>query len=276
MPVENDRLFPLGIIAGRGILPVELANISRALGEKSYIACIDTEIDKVLVDEFEHRFFSIGNVGDIIEYFKSRNVKNIVLAGKIIRPNLAALKVDMTGALLMTKILKQKFLGDDKLLQVVAKFLEGKGFNIVSANDIFALESAKVHLSTIKKPSKQDKIDIEIGLNAARTLGTLDIGQAVLVQDGYILGVEAAEGTDMLIERCATSRKKPYGGVLVKVMKPNQDPRLDIPSIGKDTIEILAKFKYEGVAIEAGKVIIIDRASTFKTADENQVFIYEV
>lgn len=276
MPQKNDDYFPLGIIAGSGILPGELAIISKNLGKEPFIACITKEIEIDLIDQCDYRFFSIGSVGSIIEYFKSNNVKNIVFAGSIKRPNLSKLKVDMAGTHLLTKILKQKFLGDDKLLTIVAKFLEDKGFKIISAQDILMLESDYGQLSTNRQPCKQDLIDIELGLKVARSLGALDIGQSVIIEDGYILGVEAAEGTENLIERCAVLRKKPYGGVLVKVLKPNQDVRLDIPSIGPETVNSLAKFKYNGAAIEAGSVIIISRESTYEFANEDDIFIAEV
>ncbi len=276
MPQKNDDYFPLGIIAGSGMLPGELAIISKNLGKEPFIACITKEIETDLIDHCDYRFFSIGSVGNIIEYFKSNKVKNIVFAGNIKRPNLSELKVDMAGAHLLTKILKQKFLGDDRLLSIVAKFLEDKGFKVISAQDILMLKNNSAKFKTIKKPSKQDGIDIELGLKAARSLGALDIGQSVIVENGYVLGVEAAEGTDNLIERCAFLRKKPYGGVLVKVLKPNQDMRLDIPSIGPETVKKLAHFKYSGVAIEAGNVIIIDRHSTFEFANEYSTFIAEV
>lgn len=276
MPQKNDDYFPLGIIAGSGILPGELAIISKNLGKEPFIACITKEIEIDLIDHCDYRFFSIGSVGSIIEYFKSNKVKNIVFAGSIKRPNLSKLKVDIAGAHLLTKILKQKFLGDDKLLTIVAEFLGDKGFKIISAQDILMLESDYGQLSTNRQPSKQDLIDIELGLKVARSLGALDIGQSVIIEDGYVLGVEAAEGTENLIERCAVLRKKPYGGVLVKVLKPNQDVRLDIPSIGPETVNSLAKFKYNGVAIEAGSVIIISRESTYEFANEDDIFIAEV
>ena len=276
MPQKNDDYFPLGIIAGSGILPGELAIISKNLGKDPFIACVSKEIETELIDHCNYRFFSMGSVGSIIEYFKSNNVKNIVFAGSIKRPNLSKLKVDIAGAHLLTKILKQKFLGDDKLLSIVAKFLEDKGFKIVSAQDILMLESDYGQLSTNRQPSKQDLIDIELGLKVARALGTLDIGQSVIVEDGYVLGVEAAEGTDALIARCAILRKKTYGGVLVKVLKPNQDTRFDIPSIGPETIINLSNFKYNGVAIETSSVIIIDRHSTLEFANEYSTFIAEV
>jgi len=276
VPQKNDDYFPLGIIAGSGILPGELAIISKNLGKEPFIACITKEIEIDLIDHCDYRFFSIGSVGSIIEYFKSNKVKNIVFAGSIKRPNLSKLKVDIAGAHLLTKILKQKFLGDDKLLTIVAEFLGDKGFKIISAQDILMLESDYGQLSTNRQPSKQDLIDIELGLKVARSLGALDIGQSVIIEDGYVLGVEAAEGTENLIERCAVLRKKPYGGVLVKVLKPNQDVRLDIPSIGPETVNSLAKFKYNGVAIEAGSVIIISRESTYEFANEDDIFIAEV
>lgn len=153
MPQENDNYFPLGIIAGSGMLPYELYEISSDLEKKCCIAHLNRKInrDRDDSDSSIHRAFNLGDIGSIIEFFKSNNVKYIVFAGGIERPDLSKLKVDVAGAHLLIKILKQKFLGDDKLLTIVAKFLEDKGFKVISAQDILMLENNSAKLKTTKK-----------------------------------------------------------------------------------------------------------------------------
>ena len=264
----------LGIIAGGGRLPLEIANIYQAQSGQCCIAALIPYANLELLGPLEIQSFKMGSAGAILEYFNKCGVKNIIFAGHVKRPSLSSIKVDVTGAILLAKIIKQKFLGDDQLLRVIANFVESKGFKIISASDILSKEKSSL-ISTIK-PLKQDQIDIELGCNVAISLGKLDIGQSVIVQDGYVLGVEAAEGTDNLIKRCAILRKKPSGGVLIKMMKSTQDVRLDIPTIGPDTIALLAEYKYKGAAIQKDGVIIIDPETTIRLANQHKIFLTKI
>ena len=266
----------LGILAGRGLLPLEIANIYRKHEGECYIAALNEEVDRNLIKNFPHEFFSLGSVGSIIKYFNKHNVKNIIFLGSIDRPNLKSIKVDLTGSILIAKIFKQKFLGDDKLLRIIADFLEEKGFKVISAKEIVALEPNIDDILTIRTPSESDMVDIELGVKVSKHLAPLDIGQAVIVEDGYIIGIEAAEGTDNLIKRCANLRKKPHGGVLVKIIKCTQDIRLDLPTIGPETISNLASYSYNGIAIQKDNVIIIERELTAAIANKHHLFIAKI
>jgi DUF1009 family protein len=142
---------------------------------------------------------------------------------------------------LIAKIIKKKFLGDDNLLRTVSDYLESKGYKIVSPQEILKLSESENHIFTKAKPLEQDMLDIELGREVINSLGNLDVGQSVIVCSGYVLGIEAAEGTDNLIRRCDILRKSEKGGVLVKMGKSAQDMRLDVPVIGADTFFFLAK-----------------------------------
>lgn len=267
----------LGIIAGRGLLPVEVANIYAQLEGQCYIAALDDQVDSLLISNFPHQFFSLGCVGAIIKYFNQHDVKNIIFVGSIDRPNLKSLNVDLTGSLLIAKIARQKFLGDDKLLRIVADFFEQKGFKIISAQEILALAAnANNDIETYKVPSELDKVDIELGIKVSKQLAALDIGQSVIIEDGYVIGIEAAEGTDKLIKRCASLRKKSRGGVLIKMMKCGQDVRMDIPTIGPETISKLASYGYNGIAIQQHNVIIIEPIQAVAIANKHQIFIAKI
>lgn len=275
MVLENNCLPHLGIIAGRGRLPFELASIYSSQGGKCCIALLDEE-NSNLFESFNFKFFKLGNVGALIDYFKQSNIKNIVFAGGVNRPNLLSIKVDFIGAVLLARILKYQILGDDRLLRIIAAFFEEKGFKVISANEILNFSVNKNEILTTSKPTEQDNNDIELGKEVANILGKLDIGQSIIVEDGYVIGVEAAEGTDNLIKRCATFRKKPMGGILIKMMKSAQDSRLDIPTIGPETIRNLAYYKYKGLAIQKNKVIILEPEMTLKLANEAQIFIINI
>lgn len=269
MGQKNKNLPNLGIVAGQGLLPLELAKIYQQHGGRVYISCLETETNESLFIGYDHQSFKIGSVGLVINFFKEHQVKNIVFAGSIKRPELKSIKVDLIGAKLLARIIKQKFLGDDKVLTIVANFFEEYDFKVISAQEILA----KTDISTITKPSKQDLVDIELGIKIIKTMSCLDIGQAVVVEDGYILGIEAAEGTDNLIKRCASLRKKLSGNVLIKMMKLDQDQRMDIPTIGPDTILQLAKYKYNGIAIQGNGVIMVNSENAIKLANKHKIFI---
>ncbi|MCC8417062.1 MAG: UDP-2,3-diacylglucosamine diphosphatase LpxI [Rickettsia endosymbiont of Bryobia graminum] len=263
----------LGVIAGNGALPVSIANNCMKQGIKCYIAIISEEVDLTLYENFSYNVFKIAKVGSVIKYFKQHNVKNIVFAGGIKRVNLKSIKVDLIGSILLARILKQKFLGDDKILTIIAGFLEEKGFKVISSEEVFTINN---DVTTKILPLKRDLSDIELGVKLLKNIGTIDVGQSVIVEDGYILGIEAAEGTDNLIKRCADLRKKAAGAVLVKMMKDGQDSRLDMPTIGPETINNLNKYKYKGLAIQKDKVIIIDSELTIELANKYGIFIYQI
>lgn len=269
----TENLPIIGIIAGGGSLPALVASIYKKQGGQSFIALIENEGDEELLTCYQGKKFAIGQVGSVIEYFKENRVNEIIIIGKISRPEFSAIKVDLTGSKLVANILKNKFLGDDNALKTVSAFLEAEGFKVISPKSILREADYLTDNSTKKSPSKQDKIDIELGKKVLTALGELDVGQSIIIADGYTLGIEAAEGTDNLIRRSELLRKKERGGVLVKMSKLNQDKRLDIPTIGPETIFCLAKHNFNGVAIEKEGVIVVNSAETWALADKYEIFI---
>lgn len=268
----------LGIIAGNGALPLEIIKSYKAQHGSCHVAGIEGECNETSFASLEsvsYRLFSLGSVAAVVDYFKQRNVTHIVFAGGVNRPNLKSVKVDSAGAILLAKIIANKFIGDDQVLRVVAGFFEQYGFKVISVQDIYQNQKVK-NIVTLKKASKQEIDDIELGSQVIRALSLLDIGQSVIVENGYVLGIEAAEGTDRLIERCAHLRKKTRGGVLVKMPKAQQDMRLDLPTIGENTIKRLALSQYSGIAISMKGCIVLDAATITKLADQYDIFIYDI
>lgn len=259
----------LGIIAGNGDLPDEIANIYVRNGGSCFIASVDKDRS---YNGFSCKKFALGSAGAILEYFEENKVQNIIIVGGVQRPDLNALKVDWGGAYLLANIMKQKLLGDDNVLTIVMEYIRKKGFGVISPLDILAMDNKNL-IYTKNRPSKNESSDIKFGLNILKSLGKLDIGQSVIICDGYALGIEAAEGTDNLIRRCELLRKKDKGGVLVKMSKSGQDMRLDVPVVGPDTIFCLAKHGFKGLAIEKTGVIIIKPEETQKLLNENDLFL---
>jgi DUF1009 family protein len=259
----------LGIIAGKGLLPKLVAETHSSKGGQVFVAKI-TEGSEGCYDQYNQKAFALGEVGSLFEYFRSNNVTDIVMIGGMTRPKLAGIRVDKTGALLLARVVKAMIFGDDKLLRIVAQFFEESGFKILSATSILSGEATiSTGVATKITPSDSDYIDIEIGIKAAKELGKKDLGQAVIVSGGLVTGSEDERGTDYLI-------KSHNGGILVKAMKPMQDERLDIPAIGVDTIENASANGLRGIAIEANKVIVVDRWHAVQRANELGIFLVGV
>ncbi|HAX91234.1 MAG TPA: DUF1009 domain-containing protein [Rhodospirillaceae bacterium] len=195
------------------------------------------------------------------------------MIGRVRRPSIAELKPDWLTLKLLTKI-GINALGDDGLLRGVGKALEEEcGVRVVGVADVFADILAPEGALTKTQVDEQSGEDIKRAVEIARTLGQLDIGQAVIVQQGIVLGVEAIEGTDALIARAALVRREGGGGVLVKLAKPQQDNRFDLPTIGLDTVQNVHAAGLSGIAVEAGRSLILDREKTIEAADMLGIFI---
>lgn len=257
----------LGIIAGNGSLPIMVANTVSNSGGEVFVALIDQE-NHLDYSAFNVKKFNIGKVGDSIKFFQDNAISNIVIVGGVRRPNFFNLRVDKIGSLLLGKIMKGKFLGDDKLLRMVADFFESYGFTILSPKDIL-LDECTIGKGVItdKAPSEKDMLNIHIGFTEAKNLGLEDLGQSVIAR-GNIIEKEDERGTDYLISHSSLE-----SGVLVKTMKPDQDKRLDIPTIGEETIKNVAKMGLHGIAIEANSVMIVDIAKVVKLANSLGIFL---
>lgn len=263
----------LGIIAGGGNLPQEIADIYSRNGGRCVIAALEPENNFHMSGIYDTQHFHIGQVGGIIDFFKEQKVEEIILVGTIERPELPSIKVDFRGSRLLARIMKNKFLGDDNVLKIACQFLEENGFRVISPIELMQLTDYDSSFVSVNYPNLCDEKDIEVGKEVLETIGKLDIGQSIIVYESYVLGIEAAEGTDNLIRRCESLRRAKKGGVLVKMSKPTQDMRLDVPTIGPDTIFYLAKHGFHGVAIERKKVIIVNPEETKNLAADNNIFI---
>ena len=263
----------LGIIAGGGDLPLKLLQSCQESGRPCFVLRFeDTQDDHAFVGA-PHARVRLGAIGEALNNLRAAGVQDVVMAGRIKRPALSSLRPDMAAAKLLKKIGAAFFSGDDALLRALVSFLEEEGFCVLGAEDVIAGLLLPEAVLTRIAPDDEQTRDIEIGLRIAKTLGALDVGQAVIVQQGYVLGVEAAEGTDALIERCAALRREPQGGVLVKAKKPAQESRVDLPAIGLSTILRLHESGFAGIACEAGGALLIGRDETIAKADEFGLFV---
>ncbi len=257
------------VFAGKGSLP---KLVIAELGNPKVI-CFEGEQNPEIKPDLVTRF---GKVGLILDYLRENNIKKIIFAGAMQRPDLKTLSPDVEGAKLLAKIFAGSFFskgfGDDKLLSLLTEFLESKGFEVVGVHEILKEILAPKGLLGKVGPVGNQENDIKIAIEVLRKIGALDIGQAVIVEDGIVLAIEAAEGTANMIER-AGKFKKSYGGVLVKFKKPEQLDKADLPAIGPDTIGQIKAAGIAGIAVEAGVTILLDREEIIKMADAADVFV---
>lgn len=273
----TSALSTLGIIAGGGRLPAQLIGACRHINRPVFVIAFEGITPSELLIEVPHATVRLGAVGEALAYLRNAGAHELVIAGHMKRPAIASLRPDSTGARMLAHIGKAFFGGDDKLLSSVVSFLEQEGFSVIGTDQVMQSLVADSGVLGSITPDAQTYSDIALGLNAAKTLGVLDIGQAVIVEHGYVLGVEAAEGTEALINRAGQlKRVSGRAGVLVKARKPQQDQRVDLPTIGPDTIAQLHAAGLAGVAIEAGGCLMLDRDALIDTANRLGMFVVGV
>jgi DUF1009 family protein len=267
----------IGIIAGRGDLVQCLLDACVSQSKPYFILAFDGQTDPALIHNHPHQWVDLAKAGRVVEIFKQESVTEIVMAGHFMRPSSwSQLRPDLKGAKLLMKIAGRP-LGDDGLFRILVTFLEEEGFKVVSAESIIGNECmCPLGVLTKNKPDEQALTDIKRGLEVAYALGKVDVGQSVVVQQGIILGTEAVEGTDILIKRVAPFKLEGPGGVLVKIIKPGQETRVDRSVIGVQTIQECAQAGLRGVAVQAEGVILLGKEETIRLADELGLFLVGV
>ena len=262
----------LGMIAGGGMMPVEIIKHCNNTGVEIFVIGIEPYASEDQLKDAPHSFAKMAEAGKMLKAFKDNNVYNIVLAGGIKRPSFKEMIPDWEGVKLMAKLAIKK-MSDDSMFRAVMDEIEKHGFKVVGIEEVVPEMLFSEGLYGKVKPSSEDMDDIQRGITVAKALGAVDVGQAVVVQEGMVLAVEAVEGTDMMLSRAATVKKAGKAPVMVKVLKPGQDMRVDLPAIGLQTIEQLKKYGIKGIAVEAGGILLIEREAVIKMADEAGIFI---
>lgn len=276
MTLQPEPATPkLGLLAGGGELPNSILAACQAEGRPVFVVTFEGQPspEPRLISKNQHFQANLGAVGKVLKVLKDADVESVVMAGNLHKPALFDLRLDWKGAQALAKLSLHH---DDALLRAVCEILEGQGFKVMAPHDLLPELLAGQGLLTRHKPTTTELEDARQGYRVAKVLGAEDIGQAIVIKNKVVIGVEAVEGTDRLLTRCADLRGKKQGGVLVKVSKPQQDQRLDLPSIGPKTIEMLAQHGYAGVALEAGATLILERQQTLTLADKLGVFVYGI
>lgn len=272
----TERQRKLAVLAGRGLLPAAIVEAARGSGRDVFVLGFEGETDPAFVADYDHAWVKLGAVGRTIELLHQASIDDVVMIGAINRPSFGNLKLDFRGMQLLAKLGLKAARGDDHLLSTIVCELEGEGFRVLGADEIIEPMLAPEGPLTMASPSEQDRPDIDLGIKVAKRIGELDIGQAVIVQDGRVLGVEAVEGTDALIERVATLKPDGPGGVLVKMKKPGQDRRADLPTVGDHTVRRAIEAGLQGIAVHAGHCLLVNRETMIEEADHTGLFIIGV
>ncbi len=264
----------IAIVAGGGKLPQLIIDALEMQQIPHIILSLPGNVDDKILQNNKYIQIFPGLVKPVLAILKKEHVTAVVFAGHIKRPSFFSLKVDSIGAKLLARIMACKIHGDNTVLSIIAEFLEEQGFKVISPNSIIPSLLAPVGNLGTAQPDENDVIDISIGQTILGLLGHMDIGQAVIVENGYVLGIEAAEGTDSLISRSASlKREQVRKGVLVKMKKNNQDKRLDLPVIGLTTIENVYRANLRGIAISAQRSIIINFEEVIRLVNKYNIFI---
>jgi len=226
-------------------------------------------VDKKRLKKYPHSMCGLAKVGRLFEILQENSITQIVFAGKVIRPNFIRLIPDKRGFEVLQDIRSMPKKGDNNILNYIISLFTNASIEVLSPQKI--APNLLVKKEEYTKTSNVYAEDIALGIAAARNIGSLDIGQAVIISDSRIVGVEGAEGTSALIKRCKKFCHK--GGVLLKMARPNQDSRMDLPAIGLETIQLAHKNNIKCIAIEANNAVFIDKHLAIEYADKNNIVI---
>ncbi|KDM65553.1 MULTISPECIES: LpxI family protein [unclassified Acidiphilium] len=271
--MSGSAAGPLGIVAGGGRLPGQVAAAARAAGRGVFIVALDAHADPEVVAPFPHETIRLGAVGAAIDALKRAGCREIVLAGPVRRPSLFDLRPDAVGARLLARIGRAAFAGDDGFLAAIVRVLGEEGFTVLGAHEVISEVFAPEGLLSGAAPDAAGLADIARGIAVVRALGAVDVGQGAVVQQGIVLAVEAAEGTDAMLARAATLRRPGPGGVLVKLVKPGQERRADLPTLGVRTVRGAVEAGLRGIAFEAEGAILMDREAMVREAEAAGLFL---
>ena len=262
----------LGIVAGGGELPGLLARCAIDRGREVFIVALERQADPSVIEPFNHMWVRLGAAGAALDHLRREKVEEIILAGPVRRPSMIELLPDRRAARFLASGALTR--GDDGLISAIIGLLEDEeGFRVIGIQDILGGIIAPEGNLTTRAPDAREEADISRGVAVLQALEMSDVGQAVAVQQGIVLGIEAIEGTDALIGRAGMLRRPGPGPVLVKFSKAGQELRADQPTTGPATVRECVKAGFSGIAVEAGRSLIVDRDDVVTAADRHGLFV---
>ncbi len=273
---------PVAIICGGGSFPSAVAEAIEKRGRRPVMFGLRGWADPNIIERYPHHWIAIGQLGRFLRLARAEDCREALFIGTLLRPPIAQIRLDWRTLLLMPRIIRSFRGGDDRLLSGVANLFEDGGVRMIGVKDVAPEIIVPEGVLGRVQPSARDRDDIARGLAVIAALGPFDVGQAAIVSNNHVLAVEAAEGTDNLLARIADLRRHgrvttPAGtGVLVKAPKRGQDRRFDLPAVGPQTIENVARAGLAGLAVAAGGTIVAESEQVIAAADRAGVFFVGV
>lgn len=260
----------IGILAGGGSLPRRIIDACEKSDQAYHVVVFEGQGDPESFAGKTHNIIRLGAGGATIKCLRKNGCDHVVMAGAIRRPSIAELRPDWWGIKFFATSGAQA-LGDDGLLRALINALEGEGFTVIGADDLVPELLMPQGLIANIQPDDLNRQDIEIAIKAARSLGQQDIGQAAVASKGDVIAREGPGGTDAMLRELGTAKNT--GGVLAKTLKPGQERRVDLPTIGPETIINAHAAGLKGVAVEAGNAFLLELDKTVSTANDLGVFL---
>jgi DUF1009 family protein len=270
---------PVGLIAAGGAMPFAVADSMIARGIDPVVFALKGACDVAAVQRFRHHWIFIGQLGMAEKLFRAENCRDLVFIGTLVRPALSEIRLDWSTLRVLRRVWAAFRGGDDHLLSGIGRILEQDGFRMVGIKDVAPDLLMPAGCITRAVPDEVAAVDIAKGREVLRALSPFDIGQAAIVIDGHVVGVEDIEGTDGLLARVARLRAegriraKAGRGTLVKAPKSGQDLRFDLPTVGPRTVEGAAAAQLAGIAVIAGNTIAVEPQGMIEAADSAGLFV---
>ncbi len=279
MTSSGENAAAVGIVAGGGALPLAVARSLQAQGRRPVVFAIKGFCDPATLTGWTHHWVALGQVGRLTRLLRGEHCHDVILIGSLVRPALSELRIDWQTLRAMPTLIRAFRGGDDHLLTSIGRIFADHGFRLVGVHEIAPELLAPEGALTRRKPDDAALRDIARGRAALAAISPFDVGQAAVVIDEHVVALEDIEGTDGLLRRVARLRemrriRSPAGrGVLVKTPKTGQELRLDMPTLGPDTISGAAQAQLAGVAVIAGQTLMVDPEGIIAAADRNDLFV---
>lgn len=266
----TDRI---ALIAGGGALPQLVAQSAQQQGKPVFVVALKGITDTQWVTDYPHAWIGIAQVGRLYDIFKTENITQTLMAGHVRRPSFGELIPDWTGWKTLRRLQTKHLQGDDAILSFLAGEIEAQGVTMIGADQVYRDGVMPEGTLTRKDLHRDDWADIRFAMPILQHWAENDLGQAVVVQQNMILGIEAIEGTASLINRCGAYQRPGRKPILIKIKKPQQDRRLDLPTIGLETIKQCVAAGFGGIAVDAGNALFLQAPQAVEEANQNGLFI---
>ncbi len=262
----------IGLLAGAGRLPVECAKAARVMGYEVYAVALLPETDPELKEcTADCAAISIAQLGDVLAYLQDKDVHKVTLLGKVTKEMLFSGQHAQPDARMMQLIMSLSDRKDDTIMLAFVRELAKERLEVFDQTALIRMLMPSRGTVTKREPTEQERKDMEFGIQMAREIGRLDVGQTAVVKALAVMALEAIEGTDACIRR--GGQLACGGAVVAKVAKPQQDLRFDVPTVGLDTIKVMVETGASALAIEAGKTLLVEKEKVIALADANNITI---